>query len=310
MNIQEMDQKPSRKTEDPRRLYELALESEKKGELQNALRYYRAAIKSDSNFRPALVNLGALYSRSGRADLALGFFQHALSISADDSIYFNLGSESYKLGRLDDARRYLIQSLKISPRMIRAHILLAYIYSTEKQIDKAQNYFQNALKIEPGNRMAILGLAVLLSESERFEEALKVVESSPGHQSDATLRNLRAGLLLKLGKLNESLQDYLELSQHSSRFTSFTDHLKSVREASDREYAKAFVGLDEKIRDRTSRVKARLEARKNRSDVAHTATGEKEELKDLVDLSLMHLFHGDSQKALKFLFQAKKLSSK
>ncbi len=295
-------------------LYEKGLEAQRRGKLQEALKLYRASVKSDPGFRPAYNNLGALYSRSGRPDLALGFFKLALELGEDAAVYFNLGSESYRLEKWKESRQYLVRALKLDPRLTRAHILLAYLYEKEGEHRRAWIYFQNALKVEPANRMALLGYAVSLSENEEHERALAAIDSFRGNISgDETLKNLRAGLLLRLNRIQDSFQEYKTLTEESPRYLSFTDHLKKARTEKSESYDRIFSGVDDKIRERTARLKERMARRKallekaRKSGASSPPAAGNDELKEMVDLSLLHLFNGDPDKALRFLLQAKKM---
>ncbi len=295
--------------------YTAALRAEQAGKIPEALRLYKAAAREDMNFRQAFVNLGAIYSRARRPDLALGFFRRALELGEDAAVYFNLGSECYKLGRLPECEQYLKSALRTDKRLLKAHILLAYVYDKQKRYDKAAIYFTNALKIDAGSRPAALGLAVSLSDQERFEEALKVIESYQARAQkggDAFLENLRAGLLLKLDRYEDSLNEYRKLTQSSEKYVSFTQHLEAARAERESEYAEMFEGIDNKIRERTTRLRKKIEQRKARLAQGKAAAGEdagdlQNDLKDMVDLSFLHLFNGDTDKALRFLMQARKM---
>ena len=75
----EFEKEMSQKARD---LYMAALAAEKAGKFSEALRQYKAAAREDTEFREAFVNLGALYSRAKRPDLAIGFFRRALDLRA------------------------------------------------------------------------------------------------------------------------------------------------------------------------------------------------------------------------------------
>ncbi|MCB1324701.1 MAG: tetratricopeptide repeat protein [Spirochaetales bacterium] len=305
-----------------KKFYAKALEAERAGDYASALRLYRSSARADPSFRPAFMNLGAMYSRARRPETALGFFTKALQLGEDAAVFFNLGSEAYKLERLEEAERFLKQALRQDVRLLKAHILLGYLYKRQNKNDKAEIYYQNALKIEPGNRMAVLGYAVMLSETHRYAEALAVVDRSiSSGPVDNVLQNLRAGLLLKLGRGEESLQAYQELSASSPRFTSFTDHLDQARREAGEEHDRIFGGMDDRIRERANRLRERLKKRqsimkggeldasahRNGIEGAEDLEEElKDDLRDMVDLSLLYLFKGDRDRALKMLFQARK----
>lgn len=296
--------------------YNRGLAAERAGRFQEALKNYRASAREDVAFRPAFNNLGVLYARAGRPDLAIGFFNRALELREDDIVHFNLGSEFFRLENYKESEHHLIRALKKNRRLVRAHLLLAYLYSREKKTDKADIYFQNALKLEPDNRAAALGLAISLAERERNREALDLAERylrlNPG---DESFRNLRAGLLLKLNLYQESLQEFSELTRTSPEYTSFTDHLQAAREEEQSEYNRIFSGIHDKIKERASRLQTRIEKRKRLLKKARSAEPPEEisseelqsELRDMLDLSFLHLFNGDSEKALRFLFQARKM---
>ena len=305
--------------QEARKLYEQGLRAEQEGRFQEALKFYRATARSEPSFRPAFINLGALYARARRPDLAIGFFKRALELGEDDVVYFNLGSESYRLEEYQESEKYLKKALRLNPRLLKGHLLLAYLHEHLKQYDKSDIYFQNTLKLEPGNRVAALGWAVSLADRELHEQALAVVEKVLGaNPADEGLRNLRAGLLLKLNRLEQSLDEFTELTKSSQKFISFTEHLQAARGESREAYDKVFEGIGDKIGDRTQRLRARIEKRKKlmaarRAGKTVNGTGDdtpeelKQDLKDMVDLSFLHLFNGDSEKALKFLFQARKM---
>lgn len=285
---------------DAKVLYNGAVALEKQGKPEDALKYYREVIKLDPGFRPAYVNMGALYARAGRQDLSIPILERALALGEDDAVHFNLGTEYYRKDDLDRARHHLKKALHLSPRMIRAHIVLAYVYEKAHRPEKAEIYFKNALVIEPANRMAALGLSVSLSGRGKEAEALAVVDAYLARKpDDQSFRTLKASLNLALGNTAASRQEFLELAKTSEEFASFTDHIKKAREEKDSEFARMFDGMQDKIQERTERV---LAARKG------AEVPKEQETRDLLDLSFLYLFQGDSDRALKLLFEAKKVA--
>lgn len=300
-------------------LYEQGRRAEQAGKFQEALKFYRNAARADANFRPAFNNLGALYARAKRPDLAIGFFRRALELGEDEAVYFNLGSECYRMEEYAESEAYLKKSLKQNPRFLKSHLLLAYLHGELGRNEKAEIYFKNALKLDANNRMAALGLAVSLAGREQHEASLKVVNRFlEKFKGDQALQNLRAGLLIKLNRYQESLADLSQLTQTSKKYTSFTDHLKAARTESGAEMNRLFEGINDRISDRTHRLKARLEKRKallqqKKSGAEVPAAGEdpelKEDLQEMVDLSFLHLFNGDPEKAMRYLVQARKIKT-
>ncbi len=287
-------------------LYDGALALERQGKPDDAVKYYTEILRLDPNFRAAYNNLGAIYARKSRPDLSIPNFEKALALGEDEAVHFNLGTEYFRKDDLENARHHLKAALRIHPRMLRAHIVLAYLYEKAGQPEKAEIYFKNALVVEPSNRIAALGLAVSLSGRGKEADALQAVQAYLSHKpGDQTFENLRASLLLATGSVEQSKQEFLKLAKVSSEFTSFTDHVRQAREEKDDEFAAMFDGMDQKIQERTRRV---LEVRKAKKETAAAADETKQqEIKDLMDLSFLYLFKGDSDRALQLLFQAKKL---
>jgi len=287
--------------------YRQGVEAERNGDLKGAETAYTAAIREEPEFREAHNNLGALLSRLGNSEGAIRSFQKALSLKEDATVLFNLGSESFKINQLDAAESYLKRALRLDKRMIRAHLLLAYLYGKKKELDKAVIYFKNALVIEKGNRMAALGLAVLYSDLGRSEEALAVAEGFLRLQpNDDAFVNLKAGLLLELNRTTDSLDEYRKLAQRSEKFKAFTSHVEAAKQEANEEYEKFFEDVSDKIKGKTEQIKRRILERRESGSKRVPETEQAEEAKDLVDLSLMHLFNGNPDAALKYLFEAKK----
>ena len=310
---------------DGRQLYKAGLAAEKEGKFKIALKAYRAAARTDQDFRPAFMKLGELYSRARRPDLALVFFGRGLRLKRDAAVLFNMGSESYRLGQTKNSIRYLKAALQEDRHLLKAHLLLAFLYRKEGLQEKACLYFQNVRKLDPANRMAALGQAIALSELEHHAEARRILVDwlSKTGQKDSAVQDLLAGLELSLGNTEASYKQFRELSQSSPKFTNFTEHLRKARDLEKEEFRKCFRDLDDRISDRVEKLKKRMEQRKaflkkrrkldlsaakNGIEGAQDLQGElQQDLRDMVDISLMHLFNGDSEKALKFLFQAHKM---
>lgn len=295
------------------------------GDIKSALKLFRESARHNPVFRPPILRLGELYSRAKRPELAIAFFQRALELQVDSAVLFNLGSESYRLDLLDQSIQYLRAAIKQDARLLKAHLLLAFIYRKKKAQTKAIVYFQNVRKLEKNNRMAFLGESIALVELKKYQEAKELIQIylSRNSKTDHAFTELRAGIDLYIGDIDSSYKGFNELAKNSKKFTRFTDHLKAARVAEDAEFMDSFEGLDTKITDKTKKLKIRMAKRKKRLNDKKDLTAQKngiegaiestdelkEDLKDMVDLSLLHLFNGDSQKALQFLFQAKKMKN-
>ena len=290
-----------------------------KGEISKAQFILNKIITINPKNRNAIMQLGIIFSNLRKSNKALEYFLQAYNLNKEPNVCFNLGSEYFKIGNYEKSRNFLKESLYLNKRLIKSHLLLAYLYQKTEKYDKSAVYYQNALKLNPKNRMALLGFASVLSEQGHFETALYATEKYLKYDlNDIFAKKLRASLLMKLGKIDQAYNDYAIITQTDPKFTKFNDHIKEIKSEFDIEYSRTFENLKEKISTRLRRLNKNILKRKNLklADYSPEKNGIegsldlKEELnndlKDMVDLSLLHLFNGETEKAMKYLFQARK----
>ncbi len=297
--------------------YEKALISQKNQKLAEALRFLKKALSEDAFFKPALFLLGVIYSNLKEPKKAMEFFLRAYKIEKTAITCFNLGSESFKLGNFEESRHYLKECLHMDKNLVKGHLLLGYVYQKNRKYDKAAIYYQNALKLSPGNRMAMLGFSVSLSEQGHLEGALFAIEKYLSQTPDDLFaKQLRASLFLQLNHAEEAYHEYSNLIHTAPKFKKFNEYISELKNEADIEYKQSFDNIDDKINARVWRLKKRLAQGKIGHDLSAEKNGIegsmdlsedlRSNLKDMVDLSLLHLFKGDTDKALKYLFQARK----
>jgi len=288
-------------------LFRQALAAQKADKLKEAASLYKKILRDDKGHRPSWVNLGAIFAKNKDHDGAITCYRKALALGEDDMVHFNLGTELYRKNEADAALTHLLRAVALNPAFFRALLLIGFIYEGQKQHAKAATAFQKALALEQTNRIAALGLAMALSETDRSEDALQICSSFlKGRPDDAAFQNLHAALLMKLGRYRESFDELKQITATNPKYVSFEDHLKKARHDHESEAAAFFADVSVQLKDRTVKLKERITERREKKKQSL----EKEDMKDLVDLSLLHLFSGDRDKALAFLLEAKKVADK
>lgn len=288
-------------------LFRKAVAAQKAGREDEAMAVYKSLLKSDATNRAAWINLGAILSKRQDRVGAVACYRKALALREDDTILFNLGSELFRQKEYAGAIQHLRRALQLKPDFFRAALLLGYIHESQEQYVEAAQSFQRALTLNPSSRIAALGLVVVLGEQDRNEEALKICEAYLKQQADdAALLNLHAALLMKLGRYRESFEELKQVTSSNEKYVSFEEHLKQARGERDRETSAFFEEVSDRLKERTERLKARIEERKKKQQKSLA----KDDMKDLVDLSLLHLFSGDKDKALAFLLEARKVADR
>lgn len=269
-------------SEEPRKrqtrnlLFEQALAAEKSGELKKALELYKMSLQIDTQFFDAWLNAGAIYAREGKSEKAIVCYQRALVSKEDNRAFYNLASEYFKATKYEEARKLLAKAIRQDARFLQAHLLLGYVYGKTGDNDKAEISIKNALKIDSDNRPALTALTLLYHHTGRSDQALRMAEILLSkNPDDVVLQKLKAGLMLQKNDIRQAVSAMKVLARKDKQLTSF--------------YATMRTGITEPQRKRISGAKKEILQKKSKNN------------KDLFDLSLLHFFEGEPEKALDIL---------
>ena len=119
-----------------------------------AIAHARQAIALDAGFMKAYDNLGLCYEALGRYDEAIQAYQDAVRLdraSRSPSPWpaLNLGALLVKLSRLEDAEKYLKESLRDDPRFPQAHYQLGALLARQHQDAEALQELKQAAALNP-----------------------------------------------------------------------------------------------------------------------------------------------------------------
>jgi len=264
--------------------FNIAVQLEKEGKLPNALNEYISIIRDDREFRDAFLNLGYLYSKMNRLSDAMKCYERALALEKDYLTYFNIGSIYYKMEEYKKAVINLERSRNINSNFALSTLVMGLCYSRMNNIKAAETNFLKVLQIWPGNRVALTALAIIYYNLERFDESIpllnRLISFDAGNQK---IRELKSNILLKQGKINKSAEEVKHISKISDGYRYYDDFIQSVPVEA---YTDRYGTLDEKI-----------DFLKERSE---------KDRDSLISLSLCHLFKGETDTAIDYLFEAKK----
>jgi tetratricopeptide (TPR) repeat protein len=216
--------------------------------------------------------------------------------------WLNLGTLLYKEGKSAEAVKALKSALKLEKGIVEAHLLLAQIFREEGQEKQTEIYLTNTVKLDPKNKLALGALSVFYYDKGLYSESLRMVDQYLNHYpDDKNLKILRTDLLAKQGNYKASLSELTELVKKDAGFASFQASIQSNLRAGDSEIKQHVENLAKKTKDKIHEFKAKLElSKENPEDFSPP------EPQDALDLSLLYLFQGDSEKAMKYLVYAKK----
>jgi tetratricopeptide (TPR) repeat protein len=259
---------------------------EEQGNFTNAISEYRAILAQDSSIRDAYMNLGYVYSRLGRFSDAMNAYRDCLALGSDYLLYFNMGSICYKLGSYKNAVINLERARKMNSGFALSTLVIGLSYSRMNNIRAAEVNFRKVLEMWPSNRVALTALSIMYFHQERHEESLALLERLISMDGDnARLREFRSRILFRSGKFDESVEEIKQLTRISRGYRLYNEFISivPVEVLADR-----YGTLDDKID---------LLGRKAEHDSG-----------SLISLSLCHLFKGETDLAMEYLYRAKKIN--
>ncbi len=116
-----------------------------------AINLYREVLATDPHFWLATYNMGYTYYRMGRLDDAERYLEKAIAINGVDSDeYFYLGLTLLKLGRVKQAGQSVRHAVELQPDGFAYHFAMGMILKLERNPQGALREFQKELKNFPG----------------------------------------------------------------------------------------------------------------------------------------------------------------
>ena len=153
------------------------------GELAEAVKFYRRALRRSESKEPNLdqthliVAMGHALAGQGRLDEAERAMRSAAEHDPNNAVaHANHAVVLRSLGRLDDAERVCRAALAIDTDYIPALHSLGTILSVQRRAAEAEAAFVRVLTLDPRHIQSMINLAALCSMSDRFDEAEALLE--------------------------------------------------------------------------------------------------------------------------------------
>lgn len=190
--------------------FEEGQNAQERGELNNALRMYSAAITAEPKLFQAYYQRATVYISLGREREAEGDLKKVLELKPDFArAYRAMGPIYLDAGKTDEAIQAFAKALELDPALTGVRIYYASALIKKNEPAKALIQLQTA--IEKGEKtalaFALLGLAE--ERTSKFEEAFtdytRAIEMEP---TSATALEGRARLYEKKGALDKAISDY------------------------------------------------------------------------------------------------------
>ncbi|RKU07273.1 hypothetical protein C6502_18560 [Candidatus Poribacteria bacterium] len=159
--------------------FNLAEQSLKEGEIDQALTAFQRALDMDAAFAPAYARLSAIALQQNDLQTAAEYLQQALEIRPNFAAgYYQLGSIYHKQGEVEKAIESFETALQLRPNFAPACNALAWLYAeSEKNIDKAITLARRAVKLKP-TASHWDTLAYVLYKAQRYKEAAEAIATA------------------------------------------------------------------------------------------------------------------------------------
>ena len=180
------------------------------GRLDDAVVVYRQVLELEPKFADAHNNLGVVLADLGQTDEAIAHYREALEIEPDlVSAYNNLGNVLANRGLVDEAIAEYRQALKINSDYAEAHNNLGAALLRREAVDEAIVHFEKALAIRPDYAEVHNNLGAVLERHGKLDEAIihfqRALEINPDY---AEAHNNLGVVLGKQGRIAEAIPHF------------------------------------------------------------------------------------------------------
>ncbi|MFX1446160.1 MAG: tetratricopeptide repeat protein [Promethearchaeota archaeon] len=182
------------------------------GLLDEAIIEFKKALRIDSDYTLAYINLGAALIDKGQFNEAIKVLKKAKKINPNiANTHSILGNALKAKGQLDEAIKEYREALQINPNFAEAHFNLGAAFTDKEQLSEAIMEFQEAIKINPNFAEAHNNLGVLLIDKGQLDEGImeykEAININPNH---ARAHNNLGIVLKNKGQLDEAIKEYKE----------------------------------------------------------------------------------------------------
>src|SRR5436190_22405373 len=185
-------------------LINIAKQKGKDGKIEEAEQMF-SSIDTSGN-ADALNTIGDYYSRSGKYDKAIDYFNKAIAIKDDVAVYYeNLGVAYEESGKAQEAEQAYLKACELEKESGGPFNTLGYFYFERKEWNKAIMYYTRAFQKDNTNTTYLQNLVRAHGDSGNTDLALDFSLQLYSLLSNAENQAQYAFYLSGMGKLDEAL---------------------------------------------------------------------------------------------------------
>jgi tetratricopeptide (TPR) repeat protein len=180
------------------------------GNLEQAALLLRHTARRAAQSADAQVRIGAILTALNRPEMAIAYYQAALTLKADHvGAHHHLANALLTLNRSQEAIAHYQSILSSDPEHCGAHNDIGMAFQAMGQLQSAVRHFQRALAIKPDLAETHGSLGNALRALDRPHEAILHYKHALALRPDyADLHNNLAGVLQSLGRVTQAISHY------------------------------------------------------------------------------------------------------
>jgi len=192
------------------RILEEGIALEGRGQHEEALKRYEAAIQLHPELARAHFNRGNLLLDKGEAPSALDAYRQAVKYKPDSAAaYYNMGNAHLFLGNTPEAIAACREAIRLKPDFADAHISLGMALGKLGEHLQAIGSYRRAAELRPGSAELHHTLGRIMMESGRATEAIACFDTALALTPDfAQAHHSRAIALQDLGQFDKAVSSY------------------------------------------------------------------------------------------------------
>jgi len=180
------------------------------GKYEEAAAAYEKAIELDPDFGEAYGDLAGAYVNLGRLSEAIAAGEKAIELAPDYAMaYNNLGFAYYTQGMLDEAIAEYQEAIRINPDFDKAHDNLGVAYMMQDQLDEAIAEFKEVIRINPDHVGGHVNLGFAYYTQGMLDEAIAEYQEAIRINPDLALPHKNLGLAYRnQGRIDEAIAEF------------------------------------------------------------------------------------------------------
>lgn len=180
------------------------------GNLDEAARCYREAIRIEPRSFAAHFNLGAMLANREKFTDAVESYRIALRLNPEHAeLHYNLGNALMRLGKFKESAQSYRKAITLKPSFLLAHHGLGLALISLDQVDEAIVSFRRAIEIKPDFADAHNNLGTLLLHRGQLGDSVrsfnKAIEFNANY---AVAHNNLGTALLQQGRIEDAIASY------------------------------------------------------------------------------------------------------